>query len=125
MLRNFRVALAVSLYIAPFAFSVSQFIQNDAEAAATFKSALLMPGKTRSFGSGSECHVRNEGDAPVRMMAANSLTGISTESQLEPDRCAQAIGTMISFRNDSNVSVLLSSFGGMGGRPGRGPGHAQ
>jgi hypothetical protein len=53
MLRIFGAALAVTLAIAPLEFSVSQLTQNDAEAAATFKSALLMPGKTRSFGSGS------------------------------------------------------------------------
>jgi hypothetical protein len=123
MLRTFGAALAVALAIAPFEFSVSQLTQKDAEAAATFKSALLMSSKTRSFSSGSEYRVCNEGDAPVRMMASNSLTGTSTESPLEPGRCAQAIGTMMSFRNDSNVWVLLSSFGGMGGRPGRGPGH--
>jgi hypothetical protein len=31
----------------------------------------------------------------------------------------------MTFRNDSKVPVLLSSFGGMGGRPGRGPGHSK
>jgi hypothetical protein len=125
MLRSFGAALAVTLAIAPFEFSVLQLTQNDAEAAATFKSALLMPAKTRSFSSGSEYRVCIEGDAPVRMMASNPLTGITTESQLEPSRCAQAIGTMMTFRNDSKVPVLLSSFGGMGGRPGRGPGHSK
>jgi len=49
MLRSFGAALAVTLAIAPFEFSVLQLTQNDAEAAATFKSALLMPAVSVTF----------------------------------------------------------------------------
>jgi hypothetical protein len=122
MLRTATAALAVALVISPIGFSAFPIAQNNATAGATLRTAMLMSGKMRTFSSGSEFRVCNEGAAPVRMFASNSLTGISTESLVEPGRCAQSVGTMMSFKNENRVPVMLYAFGGMGGRPGRGPG---
>lgn len=123
MLRTATAALASALAISPIGFSGFPIAQNSATAGAVLRTGMLMPGKTRSFGSGSEFRVCNEGAAPVRMFASNDLTGISTESLVEPGQCAQAIGTMMSFKNESQTPVALYAYGGLGGRPGRGPGH--
>jgi hypothetical protein len=122
VLRNWTAAIAVALAIAPIELSSLQIVPNDALAIATMKSTNLMPGKTKDFLSGSEYRVCNEGSAPVRMWSANSITNTSTDSLLEPGRCARCIGTMMSFTNESEVPVMLYTYGGMGGRPGRGPG---
>ena len=31
---------------------------------------------------------------------------------------------MMTFENDNKIPVMLYAYGGLGGRPGRGPGHA-
>ena len=122
MPRSWTAALAVALAIAPIGLSTLQIVPNDAVALATMKLADVMPGKTKTFASGSEYRVCNEGSAPVRMWSSNSIANTSTDSLLEPGRCARCIGTMMSFTNESNVPVMLYTYGGMGGRPGRGPG---
>jgi hypothetical protein len=123
MLRTSTAALAIVLAISPIGFSAFSITQNDATAGATLRPGMLMPGKTRTFGSGGEFRVCNEGSTPVRMFSSNSLTGISTESVVEPSQCAQAIGTMMSFKNENQAPVMIYAYGGLGGRPGRGPGH--
>jgi hypothetical protein len=122
MLPKLTVALAVAFAIAPIGYTCLQMGQTDAAASPTLRSGLLMPGKLRTFGSAGEFRVCNEGSAPLRMWFANTLTGTSTESLLEPGRCAQSIGMMISFRNESEVPVMLYAFGSLGGRIGRAPG---
>jgi hypothetical protein len=122
MLRIPTVLLAASLAISPIASSSFRIAFNEANAFATMKSTLLMPGKTKTFPSAGEYRVCNEGDAPVRMWASNSITDTRTDSLLSSGQCVRCVGTMMSFENDGKVPVMLYSFGGLGGRPGRGPG---
>jgi hypothetical protein len=56
------------------------------------------------------------------MWSSNCMTNAPTDSLLEPGRCARCIGTMMSFTNESKIPVMLYTYGGMGARPGRGPG---
>ena len=116
------VLLATALAISPIASSTFHIGTNEANAFATMKSTLLMPGKTKTFPSGGEYRVCNEGDAPVRMWASNSITNTPTDSLLNSGQCVRCVGTMMSFENDGKVAGMLYSFGGLGGRPGRGPG---
>jgi hypothetical protein len=116
------VLLATALAILPIASSTFHIATNEADAFATMKSTMLMPGKTKTFPSGGEYRVCNEGDAPVRMWASNSITNTPTDSLLNSGQCVRCVGTMMSFENDGKVPVILYSFGGLGGRPGRGPG---
>jgi hypothetical protein len=123
MLRIATAALAAVLAVSPVEFSAFPLAQNDAAAGATLKPTMLMPGKSKIFMSGSEFRVCNEGAAPIHMMAGNSMTGTPSESFLEPGTCIRTVGSMMTFKNDSQMPVMLYAFGGMGGRPGRGPGH--
>ena len=116
------VLLATALAISPIASSTFHLTINEANALATMKLSMLMPGKMKTFASGSEYRVCNEGDAPVRMWASNSITNTPTDSLLNSGQCVRCVGTMMSFENDGKVPVILYSFGGLGGRPGRGPG---
>jgi hypothetical protein len=59
------VLLATGLAISPIATSTFHIATNGANAFATMKSTLLMPGKTKTFPSAGEYGVCNEGDAPV------------------------------------------------------------
>jgi len=96
--------------------------------AATLRSAMLMPGKERTFASAGEFRVCNEDSTPVRVWIANNMTNSSTASLLQSGRCVQSIGTMISFENDTKTPVMLYAYGSLDdGRPGRapGPGHLQ
>ena len=117
------VLLAAALAIAPIACSTFDITTNDANALATMKSSMLMPGKTKTFASASEYRVCNEGGAYVRMWSRNNLTNAPTNSILWPGQCARVCGTMMSFENEGKTPVMLYAFGGLGGRPGRGPGH--
>jgi hypothetical protein len=117
-------ALAVLLAISPIGLSAFPLVQNDAAAGATLKVTNLMPGKSKTFMSGSEFRVCNEGTAKIHVMAGNSMTGIPTESFLQPGKCARIVGSMMTFENDNKIPVMLYAYGGLGGRPGRGPGHA-
>jgi hypothetical protein len=114
--------LATALAISPIASSTFHIGTNEANAFGTMKSTLLMPGKTKAFPSAGEYRVCNEGDASVRMWASNSMTNTPTDSLLNSAQCVRCVGTMMSFENDGKVPVMLYSFGGLGGRPGRGPG---
>ena len=116
------VLVATALAISPIATSTFYIATNEANAFATMKSTLLMPGKTKTFPSAGEYRVCNEGDAPVRMWASNSITNTPTDSLLSSGQCVRCVGTMMSFENDGKVAGMLYSFGGLGGRPGRGPG---
>ena len=117
MLRISTAAIAAALVFAPLGI-------HDASALATFRVMMVMPGKTRSMSSGSEFRVCNEGEAALTMMSSNSLTGATTSSVLWPGSCTRCPGSMMSFENHSNEPVALYAFGGLGGRPGRGPGHS-
>ena len=117
-------ALAALLAISPIGLSAFPLAQNDAAAGATMKPTKLMPGKSKTFMSGSEFRVCNEGTAQIHVMAGNSMTGIPTESFLEPGKCVRIVGSMMTFENENKIPVMLYAFGGLGGRPGRGPGHA-
>jgi hypothetical protein len=122
MHRAWIAAIVVAIAAAPIGFGNFHATQNDAAAAATLRPGVLGPSKTRSFGSGGEFRVCNEGSQPLRMFASNSLTNVSTESLLVPGQCAQGIGTMMMFKNEGSQPVMTYSYGGLGGRPGRGPG---
>jgi len=111
-------ALAALLAISPIGLSAFP------AAGATLKVTNLMPGKSKTFMSGSEFRVCNEGTAKIHVMAGNSMTGIPTESFLQPGKCARIVGSMMTFENDNKIPVMLYAYGGLGGRPGRGPGHA-
>jgi hypothetical protein len=124
MLRIATAALAALLAVSPIGFSAFPLAQNDAAAGATMKPTKLMPGKSKVFMSGSEFRICNEGTAEIHMMAGNSMTETPTESYLQPGRCIRTVGSMMTFKNDSNVPVMLYAYGGMGGRPGRGPGQS-
>ena len=82
-----------------------------------------MPGKSKTFMSGSEFRVCNEGTAKIHVMAGNSMTG-PRPVLLQPGKCVRIVGSMMTFENENKIPVMLYAFGGMGGRPGRGPGHA-
>ena len=116
------VLLATALAILPIASSTFHIATNEADAFATMKSTMLMPGKTKTFPSASEFRVCNEGDAPVRMWSRNNLTNAPTNSVLWPGQCTRCCGTMMSFENEGKTPVMLYTYGGLGGRPGRGPG---
>ena len=116
------VLLATALAISPIASSTFHLTINEANALATMKLSMLMPGKMKTFASGSEYRVCNEGDAPVRMWASNSMTNTHTDSLLNSGQCVRCVRTMMSFENDGKVPVMLYTYGGLGGRPGRGPG---
>ena len=116
------VLLATALAISPIASSTFHLTINEANALATMKLSMLMPGKMKTFASGSEYRVCNEGDAPVRMWASNSITNTPTDSLLNSGQCVRCVGTMMSFENEGKTPVMLYTYGGLGGRPGRGPG---
>jgi hypothetical protein len=108
--------LATVLAISPIASSTIHIATNEANAFANMKPTMLVPRKAKTFPSAGEYRACNEGDAPVRMWASNSITNTLT------GQCVRCVGTMMSFENDGKVPVMLYSFGGLGGRPGRGPG---
>ena len=118
------MVLAAVFAIAPITCSTLQITVSDANALATMKTSMVMPGKTKTFASASEYRVCNEGNAPVRMWSRNNLTNVPTDSILWPSQCARVCGTMMSFENEGKTPVMLYAFGGLGGRPGRGPGHS-
>jgi hypothetical protein len=66
--------------------------------------------------------VCNEGPVAVRLFISNSLTDSSTDSLLEPGRCNQNWGHMMTVVNDSNVPAGVWAYGSLGGRIG--PGHS-
>ena len=122
MPRILTVLLATAFTISPISSSTYHIAVNEANALATMKLGMVMPGKTKTFASGSEYRVCNEGDAPVRMWASNNMTNAPTNSMLWPSQCARCVGTMMSFENEGKTPVMLYTYGGLGGRPGRGPG---
>ena len=125
MHRAWTAAIAVAIAVAPIGFANIRVARNDAAAAATLRPGMVGPNKTRSFGSGGEFRVCNEGSEPLRMCASNNLTNVATDSLLAPGQCAQSIGTMMSFKNEGSQPVMTYSYGGLGGRPGRGPGQVK
>ena len=125
MHRALTAAIAVAIVAAPIGLADFRVTQKDAAAAATLRPGMLGPIKTRTFGSGGEFRVCNEGSQPLRMFASNSLTNVATESLLAPGQCAQETGTMMMFRNEGSQPVMTYAYGGLGGRPGRGPGHVK
>jgi hypothetical protein len=124
MARIKTLLVAAALAVAPIASATFHITINDAKAFATMKSTMLMPGKTKAFPSAGEYRVCNEGGASVRMWSRNNMTNAPTNSMLEPGQCMRCVGTMMSFENEGKVPVMLYAFGGLGGRPGRGPGHS-
>jgi hypothetical protein len=72
MLRTATAALAIVLAISPIGFSAFSITQNDATAGATLRPGMLMPGKTRTFGSGGEFRVcRVDPRSHVRVQLAD------------------------------------------------------
>ena len=124
MARIAAAALAALLAISPIGVSALRLVENDAAAGAMMKPTKLMPGKSKIFMSGSEYRICNAGAARIHMMAGNSMTGIPSHSFLEPGECVRTVGSMMTFQNEGRTPVMLYAFGGLGGRPGRGPGHA-
>ena len=112
MLRIPTVLLVTALAISPIASSTLHIATNEANAGATMKSTMLMPGKTKTFPSASEYRVCNEGDAPVRMLSRNNMTNAPTNSMLYSGQCTRCVGTMMSFENEGTVPVMLYAFGG-------------
>jgi hypothetical protein len=125
MNRAWTAAMVVAIVAAPIGFANFRVTQNDAAAVATLRPGMLGPNKTRTFGSGGEFRVCNEGSQPLRMFASNSLTNVPTDSLLAPGQCAQETGTMMMFKNEGSEPVMTYAYGGLGGRPGRGPGHVK
>ena len=123
MLRNLKAGIALALAIAavPVGLSTYGLIGKDASAAATYRPGAMKPHSTRAYTSGGELRVCNEGPVPVRLFISNSLTESSTESLLEPGRCNQNWGHMMTVVNDSNVPAGVWAYGSLGGRIG--PGH--
>ena len=113
MRRYLTAGLAFTLAIAQIGISVFEITPKNAVAGVTPGTTMLMPGEARTFGSGNEIEVCNEGEASVHMFASNSRTGISTEALLEPGRCAHNGPIAVIFKNDRQVPVLLHVFGGM------------
>ena len=124
MLRSLKsgIVLAVALAVAPVGLSTYGLVEKNASAVATYRPGAMKPGSTRPYTAGGEMRVCNDGPVPVRLYITNSL-GATTDSLLEPGRCNQNWGHMMYVVNESGVPAGLWAYGGLGGRPGRGPGH--
>src|SRR5262245_21115707 len=123
MLRNLTtgIALAVALAIVPVGVSTHGLIERNAFAIATFRPGDMKPHSTRAYTSGGELRVCNEGPVPVRLLIGNSLTDAPTDSLLEPGRCNQSWGHIMTVQNYSGVPAGVWAYGSLGGRVG--PGH--
>lgn len=123
MLRSLKPALVLALAIAsvPVGISTSGLVDNKASAVATYRPGAMRPHSTRSYTAAGELRVCNEGPVPVTLYISNSLSTQSTTSLLEPGRCNQNWGHMMSVRNDSDVPANVWAYGSLGGRIG--PGH--
>ncbi len=112
-----RMALVLAVALAPAGFSVQGLIENDAMANATYRPGLMAPHSTRAYTSGGELRVCNDGPVAVRLYVNDSV------SQLEPGRCNQSWGHIMTVVNDSNVPANVWAYGSLGGRIGAGRGH--
>src|SRR5262249_43149717 len=125
MSRSLKPALVLALAIAslPIGISTSGLVDNTASAVATYRTGAMKPHSTRSYTAAGELRVCNEGPVPVRLYISNSLTDQPTDSMLEPGRCNQNWGHMMSVRNDSDVPANVWAYGSLGGRIGAGHTH--
>jgi hypothetical protein len=125
MLRSLKsgLVLAVSLAVAPIGFATSGFVDKTAFAAPTYRPGAMKPHSTRAYTAGGELRVCNEGPVPVRLYISNSLTSQSSVSLLEPGRCNQSWGHMMTVENYSDVPANVWAFGSLGGRIGPGGHH--
>jgi hypothetical protein len=119
---NMAIVLALAIAGAPVGLSTHGFIGKDASAAATYRTGAMKPHSTRAYTSGGELRVCNEGPVAVRLLISNSLTDSSTDSLLQPGRCNQSWGHMMTVVNDSDVPAAVWAYGSLGGRIGRAPG---
>jgi hypothetical protein len=117
-----RMALALAVALAPVGFSTQALIEKTAMAGAIYRPGAMAPHSTRAYTSGGELRVCNDGPVAVRLYISNSLTDSSTDSLLEPGRCNQSWGHMMTVVNDSNVPAGVWAYGSLGGRIG--PGHS-
>jgi hypothetical protein len=115
-----RAALALAVALAPVGFSAEGLIENNAMANATYRPGMMAPHSTRAYTSGGELRVCNEGPVAVRLYISNSLSNSSTDSLLEPGRCNQSWGHMMTVVNESNVPANVWAYGSLGGRIGTG-----
>ena len=124
MLRSLKsgIVLAVALAVAPVGLSTYGLVEKNASAVATYRPGAMRPGSTRPYTAGGEMRVCNDGPVPVRLYTTNSLTDTPNMSMLEPGRCNQNWGHMMYVVNDNGVPAGVWAYGGLGGRPGRGPG---
>jgi hypothetical protein len=123
MLRSLksRLVLALVIAVAPAGLSTSGLIDKTASAVATYRPGAMKPHSTRVYTSGGELRVCNEGPVPVSLYISNSLSTQPSMSLLQPGRCNQNWGHMMSVRNDSDVPAYVWAYGSLGGRTG--PGH--
>ena len=118
---NMAIVLALAIAAAPVGLSIHGPIGKDAGANATFRPGDMKPHSTRVYTAGGEMRVCNEGPVAVRLFISNSLSDAQTDSLLEPGRCNQNWGHMMTVVNDSNVPAGVWAYGSLGGRVG--PGH--
>jgi len=118
-----RMALTLAVALAPAGLSTQGLIEKNAMAGAIYRTGMMAPHSTRAYTSGGELRVCNEGPVTVRLYISNSLTNSSTDSLLEPGRCNQSWGHIMTVVNDSNVPADVWAYGSLGGRAGQGPGH--
>jgi hypothetical protein len=116
MLRSLKsgLVLAVALSVVTVAFT------DTASASPTYRPGAMRPHSTRSYTAGGEMRVCNDGPVPVRLYISNSLTNQPTMSMLEPGRCNQNWGHMMTVENFSDVPANVWAFGSLGGRIGGG-----
>ena len=112
-----RMALVLAIALAPAGLSVQGLIENNAMANATYRSGMMAPHSKRAYTSGGELRVCNNGPVAVRLYINDS------DSLLEPGRCNQSWGHIMTVVNDSNVPADVWAYGSLGGRIGAASGH--
>jgi hypothetical protein len=112
-----RMALVLAVALAPVGFSAHGLIEKNAMANATYRPGMMAPHSTRAYTSGGELRVCNDGPVSVRLYINDS------DSLLEPGRCNQSWGHIMTVVNESNVPVTVWAYGSLGGRIGQGSGH--
>ena len=125
MLRSLKsgLVLAVALSMVPVAFTATGLVGSTASASPTYRPGAMRPYSTRSYTAGGEMRVCNDGPVPVRLYISNSLTNQPSMSMLEPGRCNQNWGHMMTVENFSDVPANVWAFGSLGGRIGTGGHH--
>jgi hypothetical protein len=112
-----RMALALAVALAPAGLSTHGLIEKNAMAGAIYRPGLMAPHSKRAYTSGGELRVCNDGPVTVRLYINDS------DSLLEPGRCNQSWGHIMTVVNDSNVPANVWAYGSLGGRIGAASGH--